>query len=259
MAAGEMQSLSRAMAILDCFTVETPQLGVREIARQIDMSVSTVGRMLASLNTLGLLCQDPASRLYRMGPKVMSYSMVYTASLDMRESARPMLEELFRLTNETVSLYVLEGDERVCAACIESSERLRVVVRQGEHMPLHAGSAGKALLAFMPDEDVKRVLARPLEKITTKTITARDSLLKELKEVRRKGYAISHGERFEDVIGVAAPIFDGTGRVVAAMNVAGPSQRFSDQAVLRLCPKLIKLADQISRLLGRVDRKKSGE
>lgn len=256
MAAAEMQSLSRAIAILDCFTVESPQLGVREIARQIDMSVSTVGRMLASLNALGLLSQDATSRLYRMGPKVMSYSMVYTTSLDIRESAKPMLEELYRLTNETVSLYVLEGDERVCATCIESSERLRVVVRPGEHMPLHAGSAGKALLAFMPTEDVTRILSRPLQKMTSKTVISKESIQKELKEIRAKGYATSHGERFEDVIGVAAPIFDSAGKVVAAMNVAGPSQRFSDQAVLKYSPKLMKLADQVSRLLGYVERKK---
>lgn len=250
MAAGEMQSLSRAMAILDCFTIETPQLGVREIARQIDMSVSTVGRLLASLNTLGLLSQDPGSRLYRMGPKVMSYSMVYAASLDIRESARPMLEELYRLTNETVSLYVLEREERVCAACIESSERLRVVVHVGEHMPLHAGSSGKAILAFMPPAEVTRVLARPLEKITSKTITGRARLLEELREIRKRGFATSHGERFEDVIGIAAPIFDGKGKVVAALNVAGPSQRFNDQVVLKLSSRLIGLAGQVSRLLG---------
>jgi len=250
MAAGEMQSLSRAIAILDCFTVETPQLGVREIARNIEMSVSTVGRLLASLNALGLLSQDPVTRLYRMGPKVMAYGMVYASSLDIRESAKPMLEELFRLTNETVSIYVLERDERVCASCIESNERLRVVVHVGEHMPLHAGSAGKAILAFMPPAEVTKILAKPLEKITAKTITAREKLLKELKEIRKKGYAVSHGERFEDVIGMAAPIFDGRGNVIAAINVAGPSQRFDDQDVLRFSPKLMALADQISGLQG---------
>jgi DNA-binding IclR family transcriptional regulator len=259
MAAGEMQSLSRAIAILDCFTVENPQLGVREIARKIDMSVSTVGRLLASLNALGLLSQDSSSRLYRMGPKVMAYNMVYTASLDIRGSARPFLEELYRLTNETVSLYVLSGDERVCADCIESSERLRVVLRVGEHMPLHAGSAGKALLAFMPAADVERVLSRPLEKMTTRTITVKENILKELKTIRLKGYATSHGERFEDVIGIAAPVFDDTGKVVAAINVAGPGQRFTDQAAAKLRPRIVKLAGQVSRMLGYVERKKTAE
>lgn len=257
MAAGEMQSLSRAMAILDCFTIENPQLGVREIARQIDMSVSTVGRLLASLNALGLLSQDPASRLYRMGAKVMAYNMVYTATLDIRGSARPMLEDLYRLTNETVSLYILAGDKRVCADCIESSERLRVVVHIGEHMPLHAGSSGKALLAFMPGEDVEQVLSKPLEKMTPRTVTSRESLLAELTAIRAKGYATSHGERFEDVIGVAAPVFDSTGMVVAAINVAGPSGRFTDQVVAKHLPRLMEMAKQISRLLGYDESRKA--
>ncbi len=80
MASGEIQSLSRAVAILDCFTIENHQLGVREIARQVDLSVSTAGRLLASLNALGLLSQDASTRLYRIGPKVKTYNMVYTAS-----------------------------------------------------------------------------------------------------------------------------------------------------------------------------------
>ena len=250
MAVGEMQSLSRAIAILDCFSVENPQLGVREIARQLGMSASTVGRLLASLNTLGLLSQDPSSRLYRLGPKMMGYSMVYTVSLDIRAGARPMLEELFRLTNETVSLYVLAGDQRICADCIESSERLRVVVRAGEHMPLHAGSSGKALLAFMPPEDVERILSKPLQAMTSKTITDKESILEDLKTIQEKGYAVSHGERFEDVIGVAAPVFDRTGKVVAAINVAGPGMRFTDECVERFRPRIVEFANKLSRLLG---------
>ncbi|OHD17049.1 MAG: hypothetical protein A2Y38_10045 [Spirochaetes bacterium GWB1_59_5] len=220
------------------------------------MSVSTAGRMLASLSTLGFLSQDASSRLYRMGPKVMAYNMVYTATLDIRGSARPMLEELYGLTNETVSLYILAGDVRVCADCIESSERLRVVVRIGEHMPLHAGSSGKALLAFMPPEDVERVLSRPLEKMTSATVTSREDILKELKDIRAQGFATSHGERFEDVIGAAAPVFDNTGKVVAAINVAGPGMRFTDQSVADLQPQLVRLANQVSRMLGYVGPRK---
>lgn len=256
MASGEMQSLTRAVSILDCFSVEKPHLGVREIARQLDMSVSTVGRLLASMNTLGLISQNPATKLYRIGAKVMPYSLIYTSSFNLRESAMPMLEELYRLTNETASLYVLEGDQRVCAACIESSERLRVVVRVGEHMPLHAGSAGKALLAFMPPAEVERILARPLEKMTPKTVTEREILIRDLEDVRAKGYSVSHGERFEDVIGVAAPIFDSASKVVAAINVAGPALRFTDQVVAGHIPALLRLADRISELLGSVRHKK---
>ena len=250
MASGEIQSLNKAIAILDCFRADQPQLGVREIARQLDMSTSTVGRLLATLHSAGILSQDPATRLYRMGPKVMAWSAIYTSVMDVRERARPMLEELHHITNETVSLYVLERTERVCVERIESPERVRVVVRVGERMPLHAGSAGKAILAFLAPELIKQILAQPLERMTDKTITNRRVLQKELKTIRACGYATSHGERFEDALGLAAPIFDSSGKVTAALNVAGPTMRFTDAQVDKFAPKIIQLANQVSHALG---------
>ena len=250
MAANEIQSLSRAIAILDCFSVDRPQLGVREVARLLDMSASTVGRLLAALTAAGILNQDPSSRLYMMGPRVMAWSAVYTDSLDVRESARPMLEELHRLTNETVSLYVLERDHRLCVARIESKEPVRVVVKVGEQMPLHAGSAGKALLAFMSAAEAEKILDGPLGKMTQNTIVSRRNLMKELETIRARGYATSHGERFEDAIGMAAPVFDAEGRVIAALNVAGPKMRFTDAQVEKFVPKIMQLADKLSRMLG---------
>jgi len=257
MASGEVQSLSRAFAILDCFSYEHPQLGVREIARQLGMSASTVGRILAAFNAAGILNQDPSTRLYRMGPKVMMWSAVYTKGLDVREYALPVLKELHRLTNETVSLYVLERDERVCVACIESSEIVRVVVRVGERMPLHAGSAGKTLLAFMPPIDAETVIAKPLGKMTAHTITAKSDLLAELETIRKQGYATSNSERFEDVIGLAAPVFDASGKVFAALNVAGPKTRFTASRAERIAPSIVRLADEVSFNLGYGGARKS--
>ena len=161
-----------------------------------------------------------------------------------------MLEELHRLTQETVNLYVLDQNERVCVECIESPQRVRVIVHVGERMPLHAGSAGKAILAFAPPQLVKQIVAQPLERMTDNTITNRKKLLEELESIRRCGYAVSHSERFTDALGLAAPIFDASSRVVAALNVAGPVMRFTDTEVEKFAPQVIRLADQVSRALG---------
>ena len=252
MASGEIHSLIKAFSVLDCFNSETPQLGVREIARQLKMSTSTVGRLLVTMHTAGILSQDPATRLYRMGPKVLSWSAVYTNGLDVRQKAHPMLEELHRLTRETVNLYVLDGIERVCVDRIESSQRVRVIVQVGERMPLHAGSAGKAILAYASPELVKQILARPLDRMTKNTITGRKKLLDELQVIRDQGYAVSHSERFTDATGLAAPVFDENGKVIAALNVAGPEMRFTDAEVEKCAPKVMELAHQVSRLLGYV-------
>lgn len=250
--AGEIHSLVRAIAILDCFRGDQPELGVREIARRLNMSSSTVGRLLATLCSSRILVQDPTTRLYRIGSKVLSWGAVYTDSLDVRQHARPMLEELHRLTNETVSLYILDRDERVCVERIESPQRVRVIVRVGERMPLHAGSAGKAMLAFAPSEILQSILARPLEKMTNNTITNQKKLVQELLHVKQCGFAVSHAERFTDALGLAAPIFDTNGNVIAALNVAGPNTRFTDAKVEEFAPKVIQLAGQISHLLGYV-------
>lgn len=247
---GEIHSLVRATAILDCFRADQPELGVREIARQLKMSSSTVGRLLTTLCASRILAQDPHTRLYRIGSKVLSWSAVYTDTLDVRVHARPMLEELHHLTHETVTLYILDQDERVCVERIESPQRVRVIVRVGERMPLHAGSAGKAMLAFASPELLKTIFSRRLERMTNNTITSQKKLGDELERVRRCGYAVSHAERFTDALGLAAPIFDANGNVVAALNVAGPNTRFTDSEVEKFAPKVIQLANQISRLLG---------
>jgi len=191
-----------------------------------------------------------------MGPKVLTWSAVYTSGLDIRDKARPALEELHRLTQETVNLYLLDGNERVCLDFIESPQRVRVVVQRGERMPLHAGSAGKAILAFLPPERVQQILAKPLERMTPNTITNRRKLLKELATIRAQGFAVSHGERFSDALGLAAPIFDANGKVVAALNVAGPVMRFTDADIQKLAPKMMQLAMHISRALGYLQRMK---
>lgn len=248
----ETQSLVRAIAILDCFRPDQPELGVREISRQLDLPRSTVGRLLATMLSAGILSQNPLTNRYKIGPKVLQWSSTYLSRLDLVSEARPVLAELHRITRETVGLYVLDGIERVCIELIESPERVRVVIRRGERMPLHAGSAGKALLAFMPPELVKQIVAKPLEKMTPNTITKRKALLEELEMIRKRGYAVSHSERFEDALGLAAPIFDASGKVVGALNVAGPNMRFTEAEIDKYAPKIIQLANRISEALGYV-------
>lgn len=242
--------LGRAVAVLDCFRPEHPELGVREVARQLHMSSSTAGRILANLHALGILNQDPVSHRYMMGSRVLTWSSVYMSQLDVVTAARAALAELHRITSETVSVYLLEGTERICVERIESPERVRVVVRRGERMPLHAGSAGKAILAYADHELVEQVLSQPLERMTKNTIIKRKQLLQELATIRACGYAVSHSERFEDALGLAAPIFNGRGVVVAALNVAGPTTRFTDAEVAKFAPKIMQLGAQISQALG---------
>jgi IclR family transcriptional regulator, KDG regulon repressor len=251
-AQGQVRSLVKALAILDCLSADRPELGVSEIARQLGMPTSTVGRLLVTLHSAGVLSQDPATQRYRLGSKVLSWAAVYMNGLDVREKARPMLEELHGLTQETVNFYVLDGLERICIDRIESPQRLRVIVQIGERMPLYAGSAGKAILAYAPPAVLEQILERPLERMTDNTITDPAKLHEELRSIRNHGYATSYSERFTDVLGLAAPVFDAGGDVLASLNVAGPLVRFADAQVAKYAPEVMRLAHEVSQSLGYV-------
>jgi IclR family KDG regulon transcriptional repressor len=149
MPAEQLQTLNRAIAILDCFTQENTELGVREIARLVELSSSATGRLLGAMKELGILSQNPDTHAYSMGARVLTWAGVYNAELNIRNRALPAIQELHNSTRESISLYVLENNERLCIERLESPQTVRIVTRVGRRLPLYAGSAGKVMLAFL--------------------------------------------------------------------------------------------------------------
>ena len=154
------QSLERIAKILDCFSLDEPVLGVREVARKTGLSHSTAGRLMGNMKDLGILNQDPETLSYMMGAKVLAWAGIYTVTSDIRSISLPIMVKLQEKTRETISLYVLEGKERVCVERLESPEAVRIVARIGRRIPLYAGSAGKVFLAFLPDKRREEILRR---------------------------------------------------------------------------------------------------
>ena len=251
MPAEQLQTINRAVMVLDCFTQERGELGVREVARMANLSSSVAGRLLTSLKDLGILSQNPQTRAYSMGPRVLSWAGAYNALLDLRNQAMPAIHELHESTRETISLYVLDGDDRVCVERLESPQTVRIVARLGRRLPLYAGSAGKVMLAYLPREEQERIITQaPLEPLTEKTITNPGDLRRELELVRRDGCAVSFGEWITDAAGVAAPIFGQFGEVLGALSISGPAARFNEENVETYCAKVRRVAAQISERLG---------
>lgn len=244
-------TLTHAVQLLNCFTRENPYLGVREAARLTGLSTSTSGRILASLRELGLLVQDSTTRQYALAGKVLAWAEVYSATLDVRRLAQPFIYDLQRLTGETISLYILEGSERVCVERLESEKNIRMVARIGRYLPLHAGSAGKLFLAYLPEEAREDILSTgQREAFTHHTITDAEELRRQCAIIRQQGYAISHGEWTVDASGVAAPIFNPRGQIVAALTVSGPTPRFYPDNLAGFTKACTRMATQISRLMG---------
>jgi IclR family transcriptional regulator, KDG regulon repressor len=244
-------SLDNAVQLMDCFTLEEPYLGVREAARMVGISSSTAGRVMASLKDLGLLRQDSETRKYTLAGKVLAWAEVYSATLDIRNLAQPYIQELKRITGETVSLYVLEGTQRVCVARLESDQNVRVVAWIGRNIPIYAGSAGKLFLAYLSDDEREEVLQKTnLEPMTPYTITDIDELHHQAIQIKDQGYAISHREWTVDASGVAAPIFNQRDRMIAALTVSGPTQRFDSANLEKITAACTRAALHISRLMG---------
>jgi len=253
MATTEIQSLERAFGVMDCFQDSQPELGVREIARQLYLHPSTVGRILTTLSSLGALTQNKETRLYRMGPKVLKWSSTYTRNLDLQTEARPFMEALQRITEETISLDIPNGETRICIERIVSQHNLRWVKQLGEVMPFYASASGRVLLSFFPSEERDRILRHTkFERLTPHTTTDPKQFRHELELTKRRGYAVSESERVEGVCCVAAPVFGVGGGILGALTVSGPSTRFSESRIQDYAELLVQTTAKISQAMGYV-------
>lgn len=250
--ADKAQTLHRIVRILDCFTQDRPELGVREVARLVELSSSATGRLMVAMKDLGILNQNPASKSYSVGTRMLTWAGIYLSTSDIRNVAYPYLQELHQSSQETISLYILEGSERVCIERLESTQNVRFVApRIGRRLPLHAGSAGKVLLAYLDDCRREEILsAGGLSRLTEKTIVDPDVMRAELIKIKQDGYAISNGEWILDAAGIAAPIFDRGGNVQAALTISGPAQRFTPDVYPDYVEQVVRVARLISQALG---------
>jgi len=224
-------AIERAADVLGLFAdADEPTLGVTEIAQALGLSKAVVYRILSSFRAKGFIELEEPSRRYALGPRALHVGLAYLNRADIRELARPVLERLSRETNETATLSLRTGSTRVYVDQVTPDRDIKMVVQLGLQVPLHAGGSSKAFLAFLPDDEREEYLARPLEKLTGKTITGIRALRKELSDIRERGWAMSLGERMEGAGSVAAPILGHDGRPLAVISVCGPVERFQGEA-----------------------------
>ena len=244
-------SVEKAIDVLFCFDLQHPQLRLREISQRLALHKSTAHRLLSLLKKKGLVVADPTSQLYSLGPALVELAWIVLRQQDLRTLCRPYLEQLRQATNETVSLHIRMGNTRVCVEELESDQEVKYSQALGLTAPVHVGAPGKALLAFLPQEELGRLLPTlSLEPITADTITDREALSAELVKTRTRGYAVSIGERSPWSAAVAAPIRDRRGQISAAVSVSGPSQRLTSRVLRELGAQVIKVAKEISAALG---------
>lgn len=244
-----MQAVERALDLLLVFAEDAREIGVTELSQRLSLPKATVHRLLGGLVSRGLLTHDPASGRYRLGPLAFRLGSAFLRSLDVRQAALPVMQELARRTGETVNLNVVQGIHRVCIEKVDSVQDVRHFVELGRPLPLFAGASGKVLLAHLEPSTVEEVL-RSVRPLTARTVTDPSRIRAELQRIRRQGFAVSAGERVDGASAVSAPVRDGQGRVVAGLTVSGPSYRFPPGRVRELIPQVVHAAAEISARLG---------
>ena len=246
-----LSSVRNAARLLCAFSPSETELGVGELARRLGLAKSTVFRLLTTLTAERLVEKNPRTGKYRLGLKLYELGAIVSTHLDLHEAVATYIDDLRNKTGETVHVAILDGDEVVYVERRESPQTLRLWGRVGHRNRAHRTSTGKVLLAHLPPDELDRVLARrPLDAKTPHTITDPEVLKRELERVRRQGWAINVNESEVGVASVAAPIRDASGRVVAAISVAGPTLRFTPQAVQRFIAETTATAAAISARMG---------
>ncbi|MBI1940879.1 MAG: IclR family transcriptional regulator [Acidobacteria bacterium] len=247
-----VKSLLKALNILE----ELAESGQRtytltELSRRLRLHVSTVHRLVVNLARQGFVEQDPATGGYQLGFRVLRMGLRVLDRLDFRRVALPLLRELNEKAQETVHLVVLQGERGISIEKILSPQPVGLDARLGGMMHLHCTGVGKALLAFQDEELLERVAKSPgLTRHTAQTITSLPQLRKELERIRERGYSVDNEEAVEGLRCVAAPIFDHSGRVVAAFSVAGPATRVTPERIPEIAVLVCDTSRKISYRLG---------
>ncbi|WP_227938296.1 IclR family transcriptional regulator [Alkalihalobacillus deserti] len=219
-----VKSVERSLNILGCFSMEQQTLTIKEIASKLSLPKSTVFRLLNTLKAKNFIEQDPDSQRYQLGYKLYDLGNIYADKLDLRKLSYPIMMELNKKTAETVHLNILDMGQRVCIEKIESTHQIRSSIKVGARSSLCFGAAGKVLLAFLPENEIKQIIFN--EQLSAEQ---EEILRKDLQKIRDTGFIVTVGDRVIDKTSISAPVFDSMGRVIAGLSLSGPIERLNSK------------------------------
>lgn len=245
-----LRSVNNALAVLESFSAERPEIGVTELSHALGLGKSTVHRLLTSLAARGYVRKNPDTDRYCLGFKAFEVGSVVAGRGAIRELTAPVLRALMLSTKETVHLGVLDEWEVVYIDKIETDHPLQMYSRIGRRAPLHCTALGKSLAAWEADEWLDRFLRQRLRAYTPATLIEPAAVRREFQKIRAARYATDVEEFSVGLRCVAAPVFNRSRKVVASVGIAGPSVRLSSERLPRLVSLVRESAAAASRALG---------
>lgn len=241
-----IRAVERALDVLQCFSTQTPELNMTQISERVGMHKSTVHRLLATLEKRRFVKRDPVSGLYRPGIRFLQLAYLTQENNDYRRIALPFMQRLCAQYMENVNLAELDGVDVVYTEIVEGSQRIKLAASPGQRLPAFCTASGKAILAFLPDETIGKILDAGIVAHTKCTYTAKDAILKDFHQANKSGFAVSEQEFEEGINAVAAPILDLEKHPVASISVAGPAYRLTAVKMREIGPVVRQTADEIS-------------
>ncbi len=248
-----VRSVSRAVAILDQFSLERPELSFTEISSGIGLTKSTTHRLLGALRHEDMIEFDPASRRYRLGLRVFRLGSVVSKTMELATRSDSLLEALAEETGETAFVVVPDGDVALCIRRFDSRSELRVLFLEvGKRQPFNCGAAPRVLLAHFPAQRWEEIVPRHVEAMTEHSLVVPAALEDDRREIRERGFAVSREDVTLHACAVGAPVRDHTGHVVAAVSLSGIEQRFDSERLPQLIEAIVAAGVELSHRLGHV-------
>jgi len=245
-----VRSVERALDILLCFSLEKPTYSLTQIAEHVGMHKSTIHRLLTTLEAKRFVTRNKTTGMYQLGYRFIELASIMLHDIDVNRWAQPYLQHLAVLSGETVDLAVLDDDHVVYLQVVESPQRVKISAAVGQQLPVYCTATGKAFLAYLPEYQANKILANGMTKYTDHTLVSLADLVQDLRETRKRGFAISKEEYEKDINAVAAPILDSNGCPMAVIAIVGPSFRLSDDCMMKLGQSILETTAAIAREIG---------
>lgn len=248
-----LQDLANILSLFN--DLEAGEKSVTNISKALNMLPSKVSRMLGTLEREGFFEKNLETNKYRIGIKFFELGLIYILHLPLRKIIRPHIEQIAKEVNLTASWAILSNSKVIVIDRVQNLTTDLVSHRIGLNLPIHTTSVGKVLLAYLPEEEQDRILqSGNLTRLTSKTITDKKLLKKNLKLIREKGYSTDQGETLEDLNCIGVPLKNGTGDVIAAVSLMAEKSETSADKLFQFTDYLKEKALFISRQLGYMNR-----
>lgn len=248
---GQVQSLTRALSVLNLIAEQSPGLTLTAISKSLGLAPSTTHRLLTTLQEERYVQFDRDGSRWQIGMQAFVAGNGFLTSRDLATVARPYMRRLMEISGETVNLAIYDSDHVIYLAQVESREMMRVFSKPGNRVPLHCSGVGKAMMMAMSAHDVQHIIeTQGLPRLTEKTIVTADELHRRLADCRAQGFAVDDEEHAVGLRCVATLIYDEHAEPLAALSISGPTARISHERLLELGKTTLEIAADVTAALG---------